>query len=119
MTIPTTGQPADRRAHPRRPVVVREARCLSGAEVFFGCAGNVSRGGLFISSVRLRPRDCVYELRFELPGLSRTFQCKARVVWSRPYESGSRLPPGFGLQFLDLPEEERALIDAWVCGHAG
>jgi len=115
VTVPA----ADRRAHPRRPVVVREARCHVGAEVFFGCAANVSRGGLFISSVRRRPKEEVYEIRFELPGLSRTFQCRARVVWSRAYESGSRLPPGFGLQFVDLPDEERALIDAWVWGQPG
>jgi uncharacterized protein (TIGR02266 family) len=104
----------DRRVHPRSPVVVREARCICGIEVFFGYALDVSRGGLFISTTKRRPPGEIHEIQFGLPGLQRTFRCRARVVWNRGYQPESHRPPGFGLQFVDLPEEEAQLIDDWV-----
>ncbi|GAB4262438.1 PilZ domain-containing protein [Deferrisoma sp.] len=111
---PSTRPPADRRAHPRSPLPVREARCIAGMEVFFGYATNVSRGGLFINSPRTRRPGEEVEIRFELPGVEGVFSCRARVVWARPYRHGSPHPPGFGLQFLDLPEEDARRIDEWV-----
>jgi hypothetical protein len=117
MTGGTPSQPAppgDRRTSPRTPVVVREARCLVGMEVFFGCALNVGRGGLFISSVRRREPGEVHDIQFEIPGLGRVFRCRARVVWSRGYDAGSKRSPGFGLEFLDLPEEDRRALTLWV-----
>ncbi|MBI5017260.1 MAG: PilZ domain-containing protein [Deltaproteobacteria bacterium] len=104
----------ERRANPRIPVVVREAQCRVGIDVFFGCAVNVGRGGLFISSVRPRHPGEVHEIQFEVPGLDRIFRCRARVVWSRRYAAKSSRSPGFGLQFLDLPQEDRRALEAWV-----
>ncbi len=111
---PTESQRPERRAHPRSPVVVRQARCIAGMEVFFGYATNVSRGGMFISTPRLRSPGEEVAIRFELPGLDRVFACRARVVWTRPFRPGSPYPPGFGLQFLDLPEEDARRIGEWV-----
>ncbi|NOY45494.1 MAG: pilus assembly protein PilZ [Deltaproteobacteria bacterium] len=111
---PPPRPPADRRAHPRVPLVVREARCIAGMEVFFGYATNVSRGGLFINSPRVRQPGEEFEIRFGLPGLDREFACRARVVWARPYRHDSPHPPGYGLRFLDLPEEDARRIDEWV-----
>jgi uncharacterized protein (TIGR02266 family) len=104
----------NRRAHPRSPIVVCEARCISGIEVFFGYALDVSRGGMFISTTKQRAPGEVYEIRFRVPGVERAFECRARVVWTRRYRAGSSQPPGFGLQFLDLPEEDARVLDAWV-----
>ncbi|MBI5441252.1 MAG: hypothetical protein HY900_08590, partial [Deltaproteobacteria bacterium] len=47
---------AERRMYPRSPIVIREARCLAGMDVFFGYAVNVSRDGLFISTPASRKR---------------------------------------------------------------
>lgn len=110
---PGKGSP-DQRAHPRSPIVVREARCISGIEVFFGYARNISRGGVFIATPKKRKPGEIYEIQFGLPGLERTFRCQARVVWVRGYRHGSPLQPGFGVQFLDLPEDDAEAIDAWV-----
>ena len=108
------GDGLDRRAHPRSPIVVREARCICGIDVFFGYALDVSRGGMFISTTKKRKPGEVYEIRFIVAGLERSFECRARVVWTRNYRPDSRLPPGFGIQFLDLPEEDARTIDEWV-----
>lgn len=112
--LPQDGREPDRRAHPRSPIVVREARCICGIEVFFGYALDVSRGGLFISTTKRRPIGEIHEIQFSLPDLARTFQCRARVVWNRTYVPDSHRPPGFGLQFVDLPEEDAEQIADWV-----
>ncbi len=104
----------DRRAHPRSPIVVREARCICGIDVFFGYALDVSRGGMFLSTTKRRKVGEVYEIRFSIAGLDRTFECRARVVWNRGYQAEPRLSPGFGVQFLDLPEEDARILDEWV-----
>lgn len=105
---------ADQRVHPRSPIVVREARCICGIDVFFGYARNISRGGVFIATPKKRKPGEVYEIQFSLPGVERSFRCRARVVWVRGYRHDSHLQPGFGLQFLDIAEEDAEAIDAWV-----
>ena len=105
---------ADRRVNPRSPIVVREARCISGIDVFFGYACNIGRGGVFIATPKKRGVGEVHEIQFVLPGLERTFRCRARVVWLRRYRHDSLDSPGFGLEFIDLPEEDGLAIEAWV-----
>ncbi len=108
---------ADRRGYPRSPIIVREARCLAGMEVFFGYATNISREGLFIGTPVPQKRSPgeVFEIRFSLPGTQRAFSCRVSVVWSRPYrQDNPGQSPGFGLKFLDLPEEDAETIDSWV-----
>lgn len=110
---------ADRRASPRSPIVVREARCIAGMEVFFGCATNISCSGMFITSPKLRAPDQEFDIQFRLPADGREICCRARVVWSRHYRHDSKLSPGFGLQFLNLAEEDAHAIDTWVASSRG
>lgn len=108
---------ADRRAYPRSPVVVREARCISGMDVFFGYGCNISRSGIFIGTTKQRTPGTIHEIQFRLPGLDHEFKCTACVVWTRPFRPHSPLQPGFGLAFTNLPPEEADLIDQWVSTH--
>ena len=114
MTDQHTDSVPERRTSIRTPIVVREARCIAGMEVFFGCATNLSRRGMFIATPRLRDTDQEYELQFQLPGGGREIRCRARVVWARHYHHDSPHAPGFGLQFIDITDEDAAAIDAWV-----
>jgi uncharacterized protein (TIGR02266 family) len=98
--------------------VVRETRRISGIDVFFGYAQNISRGGVFIATPKKRMPGEIHEIEFSLSGLERTFRCRARVLWLRPYHHGSPHPPGFGLEFIDLPEEDAHAIDRWVLSAA-
>ncbi len=104
----------DRRANPRSPILVREARCIAGIDVFFGYALNVSRGGLFVSSSKRRAPGEVFEIQFALPGLERVFCCRVEVMWSRGYQQETHKSPGFGVRFLDLPDEDVAAIERWM-----
>jgi len=83
MSDQNTDSGPDRRTSPRSPIVVREARCIAGMEVFFGCATNVSRSGMFIATPKLRDLNEEYQIQFRLPGSGREIRCRARVVWSR------------------------------------
>lgn len=114
MTDQPTQSGPDRRTSPRSQMVVREARCIAGMEVFFGCATEVSRSGLFIATPKVRDTDQEYEIQFKLPVGGREIRCRARVVWARRYRHDSPDAPGFGLEFIDLSAEDAAAIDAWV-----
>ena len=109
---PLTG--ADRRASPRSPLLIRDAKTFCGMDVFFGYALNVSRTGLFISSTKVRQKGELCQIQFKLPNIPQAFTCQAEVVWSRSYNSKEHLSPGFGLRFLNLPEEDANTINQWV-----
>lgn len=105
---------ADRRIYPRSPVVVREARCICGIDVFFGYAKNISRSGLFIATPKLREPGSLFEIQFKVPGLDHEFTCNGEIMWVRPYRHGSAKAPGFGVKFTDLSEGDELLLDKWV-----
>jgi uncharacterized protein (TIGR02266 family) len=114
--VPKERPPPERRTHLRSPIVVREARVLAGMEVFFGYAMDISRGGIFVATSAPHKRSIgeIVEIQFALPGGDRRFHCRARVAWVQPYRSGTFETPGFGLQFVDLREEDADFLEAWV-----
>ena len=65
---------------------------------------NMSTGGLFIETGTILPVDTLFVVKFKLPGNDAIITCTARVAWTN--EPGQlrkySLPPGMGLQFLDL-----------------
>ena len=65
---------------------------------------NLSTGGVFIESREVLPAETPLSLEFSLPGDNQPIRCRGRVAWvntaDRPVSSG--LPPGMGVQFLDL-----------------
>jgi uncharacterized protein (TIGR02266 family) len=75
-------------------------------------AVNISTGGLFIETTNVLPVDTPLVVVFALPARDILITCNTRVAWTN--EPGSlkklSLPPGMGLQFLDLPLETMYLI---------
>ena len=65
---------------------------------------NVSTGGVFIEADDILPVDTTLEIEFKLPDNDIIITCNARVAWTN--EPGQlkkhNLPPGMGIQFLDL-----------------
>lgn len=114
--LPDESSAANRRANARGAIIVREARLICGMDVFFGYGINISRGGMFIaaSAPRKRVPADVFEIHFSLPGDDSPFRCRAREVWVRAYRRGAFETPGFGVQFLDLPEQDAERIETWV-----
>ena len=106
----------DRRANPRH---------LTRIAIFYGPYQkkiltdyfiNMSAGGVFIESTTILPEDTELTVKFKLPVSDNIIIARARVAWvNDPLESKkSSLPPGMGLQFLDLPMEDIHTIRTYL-----
>jgi uncharacterized protein (TIGR02266 family) len=111
--IPPNIQVLEKRSETRLNAGVLVQVVQENESLFKEFCVNLSAGGLFLESEWPLPEDTPLALQFELPD-SKFIDCKARVAWVN--EPGSRvcqnLPPGMGIQFLDLrPENLEALRD--------
>ncbi len=64
----------------------------------------LSFGGAFISLSRPFVKDCILQIKFDLPGEYAAFQATAKVVWVRKDQA-------MGVQFIDIPETERLKLE--------
>jgi hypothetical protein len=118
MTESTEGRArlqGNRRLSLRSPLIVLKARIDQDKMSFFGYAKNISRGGMFISSINPREPGSQFRVEFPLPTpIDQRVQCDCEVVWKRIYSPKAIYEPGMGLKFLNLPEEIAEAIDAWI-----
>jgi len=83
---------------------------LSGFSVDF------STGGLFLKTDFPLNVDENITLIFSLPDQEKSVSCKARVTWVNDDKDPckSELPPGVGVQFVDLSSEELMSISRFI-----
>ncbi len=105
---------ANNRRHPRAPLLSIVQCELSGGRTLTAASGNVSRGGLFISTNQAVPAGQSARVRFRLPYPGHNVEQTARVVWSRATDASPEAPAGIGLEFQDLPLPDRSAIDQYV-----
>ncbi len=79
---------------------------------------NLSSDGAFIETLNPPEVGSRLELKFELPGHG-DIEVPCRVTWrvGASETAGRRSPPGVGVQFLDLSEEQRTLLHEFVMGN--
>jgi len=79
-------------------------------------AVNLSTGGVFIETGHAFAVDDPLVVSFVLPERASETRCRARVAWVNRPEQRLKpgLPPGMGVQFLDLSGSERAELLAFV-----
>ncbi len=100
-----------------RGIVQVRGRCGSSAESMRDCTiRNLSGGGAFIETGKLRPVDSEVLVEFDLPGDSRGVTCSARVAWlNHPeWSRKPKLPAGFGVQFENLSPAARSDIEEFI-----
>lgn len=97
----------EHRATPRASLEV-ELHLASESHFFSGLSGDISEGGVFVSTYRELATGTQVDLEFSLPGSERVLKAKGEVRWHR--SSSPDAPPGVGIAFESLPEEDRALI---------
>jgi len=103
----------------RAPLIVEKIPCGDGQKTLFGYAKNISRGGLFIATVKPRELGEQFMIELTLPTNPRhTFRCLCEVVWKRHFRRKSSFEPGMGLRFVDLDNADGEKIDKWVAGLA-
>jgi len=73
---------------------------------------NVSTGGVFLEANDIFPVDTLLEIKFKLPDNDIVINCNARVAWTNePAQlKKNSLPPGMGIQFVDLSLENLQAI---------
>lgn len=101
------------RADPRVDVDL-EVQYRTAQEFTAAYAENISGGGIFIRTQRPLSLNREMQLRFTLPGLSRTFVVRGLVVWANPSPSRSSFPPGMGIKFMELDPEAKTIIAQFV-----
>jgi len=77
-----------------------------------GFSVDLSTGGLYLKTeVPLQVEECL-TLLFTLPGEDRSISCNVRVAWVNSADKPRKpeLPPGVGLQFVDLSLEAMKAI---------
>ncbi|MBI2889780.1 MAG: PilZ domain-containing protein [Nitrospirae bacterium] len=78
---------------------------------------NLSGGGAFIETPRPLWADTVLTLTFNLPDTPGPIQVRAKVMWvmeAFPDEQGGAGASGMGLMFVDISEDARRKIEAYV-----
>lgn len=78
-----------------------------------GFTSNVSTGGVFIATDRKVPLGTRVRFELALPG-TQTWSIEGEVRWLRDAVFAERIPPGIGLQFIDVPADAQAAIDKFV-----
>jgi uncharacterized protein (TIGR02266 family) len=106
-TLPETEVGVEHRATPRTSLVV-ELHLASDSHFFSGLSGDISEGGVFVSTYRDLATGTPVDLEFSLPGSDRVVHAKGEVRWHR--SASPDVPPGVGIAFEELSAEDRALI---------
>jgi hypothetical protein len=76
---------------------------------------DIGLAGAFVERAESLPVDETLEIRFPWPGSEIPFAARCRVAWWHPEGatlSSKSLPPGAGLQFVDMSEGDRERLRA-------
>jgi type IV pilus assembly protein PilZ len=103
----------DRRSEPRAEVDV-EVHYRTAQEFLSAYTRNISGGGIFVRTQHPLGLNQVVRVRFTLPGITHSFECKGTVVWANPPSNRSTLPAGMGIKLEDLDPEAHALLSEYV-----
>ena len=107
-------KPPDKRRSLRSPVIVLKIIEGDSKNYLFGYAKNISRSGLFIQSINPRKAGDRFTISFFIPSTDIDIRCRCEVAWLRQFSGKESLEPGYGVRFLDLPEESVRHIEEWV-----
>ena len=91
-----------------------EVDMVSDHNFFTGFSCNVSEGGIFVATHRLRHVGSRIEITFTLPGDEAPIVARTEVRWVRVHNADSNVPPGMGLQFVEIAPESLARISTFI-----
>jgi len=104
---------ADLRSAPRESVHV-QVDVFSEHNFWSGLSMNMSEGGVFVATHHVVPHGTRVMLNLLLPFEDEPIVLVAEVRWTRGYSGQDDVPPGLGLQFIDLDEHSHARIRRFV-----
>lgn len=107
---------AERRTSTRVDIEL-EVGFESESNFYTGLTQDISTGGLFVSTHRLRRVGDRITLKFSLPGLEVPIVVESEVRWLREstsLQSSHDAPTGMGLKFLNLTPQGRMAIAGFL-----
>jgi uncharacterized protein (TIGR02266 family) len=104
----------EKRKNLRNHLLVLRVKGEASGNVFFGYAKNISKSGMFVSSVYPKEVGEKFTIEFTLPKKKKPIRCQCIVKWCRNYDPKSKYEPGMGVSFLDLDKKERKAINECV-----
>ncbi len=105
--------PMQRREHPRFGVDL-EVNLGSDHNFYAGFAENISAGGIFVATHKLRPEGETIELTIRLPFAAQPVRGRGEVRWIREYNELSNTPPGMGIRFVELEPGSLEAIQSFL-----
>ena len=108
--------PASAGAHHRehsRFTVDLDVTVGSDHNFYAGFAENLSAGGVFIATHKLKPVGSQIDLSINLPDAV-TLRALGEVRWIRMFNEHSDTPPGMGVRFLEIDEASVAAIGVFL-----
>jgi uncharacterized protein (TIGR02266 family) len=103
---------AHRRDHSRFSVDL-DVTVGSDHNFYAGFAENLSAGGVFIATHKLKPVGSKLECNINLPdGVQ--MRALGEVRWIRVFNETSDTPPGMGVRFIDVSPEAMTSINAFL-----
>ena len=98
-----------RRAHPRCSVDL-DVSLGSEHNFYAGLAENISAGGVFVATHMIKPVGDTVELTIHFPDEDRVVKAIGEVRWVREYNESNDVPPGMGVSWKGLSEEDAEQI---------
>ncbi len=113
-TMKLSGATAPRRTEERASAKIR-ITFKKASDFFRAYIGNLGTGGLFIKTTQTVPAGTALNLEFNLPDGDHLIQAKGKVIWARSKEeSDERKPPGLGIQFVEMSDEDTNLLNNYI-----
>ena len=86
-----------------------ELHLASDSHFFSGLSGDISEGGVFVSTYRALAQGSLVDLEFSLPGYEQPLHARGEVRWHRD-ATPQGPPPGVGISFDQLSDDDRNAI---------
>jgi uncharacterized protein (TIGR02266 family) len=88
------------------------------SDFFKAYIANLGEGGIFIHTTKDLPVGSILDLEFSLPESDQVINTKGKVMWVRPQDmSTEKIPPGMGIQFIDMNPNDKQLLKQYVARH--
>jgi len=105
----------NRRIHSRYGVDL-DVSLESDHNFYAGFAENISTGGLFIATFKLKAVGERMDITLNLPGREEPIRAIGEVRWIREYSERSNVGPGMGIRFVEVDQADVSAISEFVKG---
>jgi uncharacterized protein (TIGR02266 family) len=104
----------DPRIHRTLFVTYQDSQSFMKASMIKASTGNLSVGGLFIQTKTPLKEGEQFLLELQLPNTVRSISVTCEVAWSRDKQDLAQGPPGMGVEFREMSEEDQKILTHYV-----